>query len=229
TASMSGDVDWPEGHRTMDAPKVHVYALENDAVKAAQISAQWTQLMWNQADKPNWVGEFGVPGNAYYPELSHIFIWAALASGAALTPAKWNDRGAWMQMTPEMYADNGRLAQFVSDIPFAKLNPSALQVISSDPQVRGWGIAGKDGGLFWVQDFAMQGTPSASSHKSETVRQGVQVEIHGLAGGTYTIHPYDTWLGKYLNTFDVNCADGQACSITLPNFSADMAFKMERK
>jgi len=72
---------------------MHVYNFKNgsltaDTVKAADILAQWTSLMWNQADKPNWVGEFGTPGDTYYPELFHNSIWAALGSGAAMTPAE---------------------------------------------------------------------------------------------------------------------------------------------
>jgi hypothetical protein len=50
-----------------------------------------------------------------------------------------------------------------------------------------------------------------------------------LAAGTYTVTPYDTWQGKYLTAFQVTCQDGQACAIKLPNFHADMAFKLERK
>ena len=70
----------------MDAPQVHIYDFNNDAgeidaVAAADVLAYWTSDMWNLAEKPNWVGEFGVQGNDYYPELYHNAIWAALAFG----------------------------------------------------------------------------------------------------------------------------------------------------
>ena len=81
TASRSGDVDWEEGHLNMDAPQVHVYAFNDDAVGAADVIAGWTEIMFNRAEKPNWVGEFGVGGNRVYPELFHNSIWAALAPG----------------------------------------------------------------------------------------------------------------------------------------------------
>ncbi len=234
TASMSGDVDWPAGFRVMDAPQVHVYdfkngALDVDAVHAAQVLAQWTGSMWSQQDKPNWVGEFGVPGNSYYPELFHNSIWAALASGAAMTPAEWNDRGSWMQMSAEMYADNGRLAKFVADLPLAKLDPSPLQIASSDAQVRGWGLAGRVGGLFWVQDFSLEGKSIDAVRSGEARRKGVRIQVSGLAEGTYTIAPYDTWQGIYLQAFEITCTQGQACPIALPDFKADMAFKVIRK
>ncbi len=229
TASMSGDVDWPKGFAAMDAPQVHVYALENDAVKAAKIIANWTGTMWTHEAKPNWIGEFGADGNAYYPELFHNSIWAALASGAALTPAEWNDRRTWMQMSPEMYADTKRLAQFVIELPLAELNPAALQISGSDAQVRAWGVAGKEGGLIWAQDFSLEGKPIEEVRKAETLRKGVQLEVEGMTSGTYSVRPYDTWQGAYLDAFDVVCAEGQTCKITLPDFKADLAFKVERK
>lgn len=229
TASMSGDTDWPAGFQMMDASQVHVYALDQDAVKSAQIIARWTQKMWEAQEKPNWVGEFGFQDNRYYPEMFHNSIWAALGAGAAMTPAEWNDRGGWGKMTPEMYADNNRLAQFVASIPLVSLNPVPLTISSSDAQVRAWGVAGQNGGLFWVQDFAMQGQYIDDVRAANTLRQGVVLGIQGLADGTYAITPYDTWQGTNLASFEVSCTAGQSCQMTLPNFKADMAFKVERK
>jgi hypothetical protein len=233
TASRSGgtgDVTWPEGHKVMDAPQVHIYdELGTDAVGAADVLASWTSVMWNEQEKPNWVGEFGTPGNTYYPELFHNSIWAALATGAAMTPAKWAGGGSWPEMTPEMYADQGRLSRFVSGMPLAEWNPAPVQISSSDPQVRGWGVAGNDGGLFWVQDFSLEGKSIDEVRKNQTVRQGVRVDLLGLAGGTYTLTPYDTWQGTYLDAFWVTCAEGQPCTIPVSDFMADLAFKIERK
>ena len=234
TASKSGDTDWPEGFKVMDAPQVHVYTFKNgdlagDAVKAADILAHWTGLMWAREDKPNWVGEFGMPGDTYYPELFHNSIWAALGSGAAMTPAEWNSGGAWGEMTPAMLADINRLSQFVSGLPLAKLDPAPIQLGFSDRQVRGWGVAGKDGGLLWVQDYSLEGKSIDEVRSSQTVRTGVQVEILGLATGTFTVTPYDTWQGTFLTPISMDCTGGQPCMIALPDFKADMAFKIERK
>ncbi len=233
TASMSGDVDWPEGHAVMDAPQVHVYDFSNgsltvDAVKAGPIIAGWTQTMWGHGNKPNWVGEFGVAGNEYYPELFHNSIWAALGAGAALTPAEWNG-GSWGEMSPEMLADTARLAQFVSDIPLAVWNPSPLEITSKDPQVRAWGVAGKPGGLFWVQDVSLEGKSIADVRSGQTSRRGVVLQLRGLAEGTYTIRPFDTSQGEYLTEFDVTCSEGVPCTVALPEFKGDMVFRVERK
>jgi Domain of unknown function (DUF5060) len=233
TASGSGEVDWPAGHAVMDMPQVHLYDFGKgdniDVVGAANHVAEWTQKMLKNADKPNWVGEFGVEGNQYYPELFHNSIWAALASGASMTPAEWNSGGAWAEMTPEMNADISRLAGFVKDMPLAKWDPSALKITSSDPQVRAWGLAGPAGGLFWVQDFSLEGKPIEDVRTLMTARSGVQMDVQGLAAGTYSIQPYDTWQGIDLDAFDVECAAASACVIALPDFKADMAFKIIRK
>jgi hypothetical protein len=214
----------------MDAPQVHVYAMDHasqkDVVKAAETIAYWTELMWGTG-KPNWIGEFGVQGNQYYPELFHNSIWAALGAGGAMTPAEWNSGGSWMRMTDEMYADQARLAQFVADIPLVAWAPIALEITPSDPAVRGWGVAGEQGGLFWVQDFALEGQSIEAVRANETKRSGVTVDIRGLAAGSFTVTPYDTWQGAYLESFTVECG-AETCAIPLPVFQADMAFKLAR-
>jgi hypothetical protein len=232
SASGSGEFDWPTGHAVMDMPQVHLYEFgddpNTDAVGAAKHVANWTQMMLKNADKPNWVGEFGVTGNAYYPELFHNSNWAALAAGASMTPAEWNSGGAWGRMTPEMNADISRLAQFVKDMPLAKWDPSALQIIASDEQVRAWGFAGNEGGMFWVQDFSLEGRPIDEVRSLMPLRSGVQVELQGVASSLYTITPYDTWQGVDLDSFDVECT-GSSCVVALPDFTSDMAFKIIRK
>ncbi|HKJ37887.1 MAG TPA: DUF5060 domain-containing protein [Anaerolineales bacterium] len=226
TASGSGEVDWPTGHTVMDMPQMHVYDFpNNDVIRSAAIIADWTQRILESADSPNWVGEFGVPDNSAYPEMFHHSIWAALSSGASMTPAEWNSGGSWGRMTPEMYEDLKHLANFVQDIPLAKWNPSALQIAISEDQIRGWGIAGDGGGLFWVQDHSLEGKPIDEVRSSMPQRTGVQIEVTGLAPGVYSILPYDTWQGVYLESFDIECTSA-ACVIELPEFKSDMAFKM---
>ncbi|MCI0395665.1 MAG: hypothetical protein L0332_24995 [Chloroflexi bacterium] len=90
------------------------------------------------------------------------------------------------------------------------------------------GSSGKRGGLFWVQDFSLEGKSIQEVRQEQPLREGVQIEIQGMAGGSYTITPYDTWQGTYLETFEVTCIEGRTCAITLPDFVADMAFKVER-
>ena len=230
TASGSGEWDWPTGHVVMDVPQVHLYEWnQGDVIGAAQHTAEWTSRMWERTERPNWIGEFGVTGNSQYPELFHHAIWAALASGASMTPAEWNSGGSWSRMTPEMNADISRLAMFVNDLPLAQWNPSELKITSSDSEVRAWGVAGNEGGLFWVQDFSLQGKSIDEVRSSMPLRSGVQMETQGLAVGTHIVTPYDTWQGNYLDPFEVDCTAGTTCVISLPDFTSDIAFKIVRK
>ena len=59
-------------------------------------------------------------------------------------------------------------------------------------------------------------------------RIGIQLNVQGLATGSYTIRPYDTWRGDYLEEFEVECAEGEVCNMALPDFTSDMAFKIVR-
>ena len=59
-------------------------------------------------------------------------------------------------------------------------------------------------------------------------RIGIQVNVQGLASGSYIIQAYDTWQGDYLDEFEVECAEGEVCRMTLPDFTSDMAFKIVR-
>jgi hypothetical protein len=207
TASGSGEVDWPTGHSIMDMPQMHIYNFPNgDVTQSAEIIADWTQRMLNSADRPNWIGEFGVPGNSSYPELFHHSIWAALASGASIS----------------------RFANFVGDMPLAQWNPSALQINVSDEQVRAWGFSGDGGGLFWVQDYSLEGKSIDDVRTSMPQRTGVQVELLGVTPGLYLISPYDTWQGLYLDDIEVECAN-DLCVVDLPGFVSDMAFKLIRQ
>jgi hypothetical protein len=228
TASGSGEVDWERGHLAMDVPQVHLYEWDEDAVGAAAHTAEWTSRMWDRAEKPNWIGEFGVTGDVYYPELFHHSIWAALAAGAAMTPAEWNSGGSWGRMTPEMNADMSRFAQFVAELPLAEWNPAKLSINVSNAEVRAWGLAGRDGGLLWVQDFSLEGSPIDEVRTSTPLQTGIQISVQGIAAGSYTIRPYDTWQGVFLDEFDVECADGEACIINLPDFTSDIALKIVR-
>jgi len=128
-----------------------------------------------------------------------------------------------------MKADLARLGQFVSEIPLVQLNPTRLEISSSEPQVRGWGVAGTAGGLFWVQDFSLEGQDIKTIRDNQTLRSGVTVAITGLAEGTYTLSPYNTWQGTFLAPIEITCKAGQTCAVPLPDFKADLAFKIERQ
>lgn len=226
TATMSGWVDWPEGHGVMDMPQVHLYHELRDPIEVGAQVADWTGLMWDREEKPNWIGEYGLEGQQHYPELMHHANWAALASGAALTPTEWNDGGAFGRFDAEMAADMARLAAFVEAVPLVTYDPERVSVSSSEPGLRGWGVAGEGGGVIWVQDFTTEGGTMEEIRANTTVWDGASVAIDGLAEGTWTIRPFDTWAGAWLEPTTVECAG--SCSIQLPDFTSDIAIALER-
>ena len=91
------------------------------------------------------------------------------------------------------------------------------------------GRAGEEGGLIWVQDFSLEGKSMDEVRSGLSLRRRIQLTVQGLAGGSFTIQPCDTWQGVYWDELNIDCGTGQACSIVLPDFTSDMAFKIIRQ
>lgn len=228
TATKSGAQDWPEGHAVMDVPQVHIYHIfgENPIADTVHF-VEWTRLMWNRETKPNWAGEYGNESQVYYPEFMHNANWASLAAGAALTPTEWNDQRAFGTFDEPMQEDMRRFAEFVEEVPLVVYDPETVEIVSSDVEVRGWGLAGESGGMIWVQDFALETADIDEIRTDETVRSDVNVTVDSLASGTWTVTPYDTWVGEWLEPFVIECVGGP-CQISVPPFHSDVALHLER-
>lgn len=224
TATGSGGWDWPAGHAVMDVPQMHVYEeFTQDPIRAAELMAKWTQVMWDREEKPNWIGEYGERGNQYYPAMLHHSTWAAFAAGAAMTPIEWNDgQYDYGRFTDEMKQTMAHHRSFVDRIHLAEMAPGSIDVVASDPEVRGWARGGDRGGFLWVQDFALQGAGLEVQQADTTIRAGVEVELAGWPEGDWTAEPYDTWTGEWLDAVPVSCGAG-ACTLTLPDFHSDLA------
>ncbi len=229
TATMSGAVDWPRGHEAMDVAQVHLYDfLEHPPLQTAERFASWTRLMWDRVEKPNWVGEYGWRGQQWYPELMHHSNWASLAAGSAMTPIEWNDDSAYGQFDEAMKEDMLRFATFVEETPLVIWDPSPVTISFSDPNVRGWGVAGEEGGVIWAQDFALEEAAMEEIRADQTMRSGVIATVDGLATGSWEVYPYDTWAGIWLEPVTIECAAGEACGLPLPDFERDLALRLER-
>ena len=228
TATKSGAEDWPEGHSVMDVPQVHIYHVfgENPIADTLHF-VEWTQLMWDRERKPNWAGEYGNEVQVSYPEFMHNANWASLVAGAALTPTEWNDQRAFGTFDDAMQQDMRRFADFVEQVPLVVYDPERVEIASSDPDVRGWGLAGDRGGVVWVQDFSLDGVGMEEIRADQTVRSDVTVTVDALAAGTWTASPFNTWSGEWLGEIVFECAGGP-CQITLPEFHSDLALHLER-
>lgn len=228
TATMSGAVDWPQGHAVMDVPQVHLYHIfgANPIADGAHF-AEWTRRMWNREEKPNWIGEYGNSIQAFYPEFMHNANWTSLAAGSAMTPTEWNDLNEFGRFDDAMREDMARFAVFTDELPLAAIDPETVDVASSDPDVRGWALAGETGGVVWLQDFALEEATIEEIRADETVRANVVVTLSDLDAGTWEIRPYDTWTGEWLESSVVECPGG-SCEVIVPDFHRDIALLLER-
>jgi hypothetical protein len=216
TASLSGDLFWPTGYAAMDIPQVHLYNAQNNAINMGDSVAEWTTRLWQNQARPNVVGEFGTTNSRIDLPLVHNNIWAALASGAAITPLRWTDRGAWGRTRDTVMEQLGHLGAFVADVPFPSLDlkPAKLHVDGANLVARG--LANSDYALVWVQD-----------HQPGETRAGASLAISGLDDGAYTIQPFDTWQGQALAELTLQATGGEL-TIALPAFSNDIALKIIR-
>ena len=240
TASMAGDQWWPQGYAVTDLPQVHSYAGGDEPIGIGPRIAGWTQKMWKAQNKPNWVGEFGSSDENNYPELFHNALWAALASGAALTPMEWNDGNQWSTMSEEMLRHMKILGQVVSDLPLALLNPQplALSVSGKEGKLMGWGLAltplpelgeqSRVRAFFWIQHVSALGKPIKAVRQNVVSLSGVTVQIKNFPAGRYLVRTFDTWQGKYLPEFEATAAE-DTLTITLPAFERDIAVKIEQR
>jgi hypothetical protein len=243
TSSMAGDKSWPEGHEVMDVPQVHIYRdLLTDKdnprsnakiIESAAIIADYTINMWNSQSKPNWIGEFGVINHPVdqtqnsYPEVFHNALWAGLSSGAAMTPAEWNDFSDWGQVTSNMEATLQVFSRFVDSLSLAKWSPAQLSITHPN-DLKSWGISGKDGGMIWIQDNRLIGQAITDIRAQVSNYSNTSIEVHGLITGNYQVTQYDTRVGAFLPAVTVHCDENSPCIIAISSFNQDIALKLER-
>lgn len=233
TASMSGGQFWPRANEVVDVPQMHVYEqFHVNPIATAKIMADWTVMMWEDQEKPNWIGEYGVRLQRAYPEFMHNSNWATLAAGAATTPIEWNDRQTYGQFDADQRADMQRFVAFVDTIPLVQVDPDQLTVTTSHPEVRGWGLAGPTGGLLWVQDFAGESPElgveeDLDAMRARSPREDVVVDLAGMPAGSFVATPYDTWTGEWLDPIGLTCDGEVPCELALPTFRFDVAVRLD--
>ncbi len=231
SGTKSGGEFWPSANEVADVPQMHVYEqFHANPVAAARIMADWTVAMWDDQDKPNWIGEYGGRAPQTYPEFFHNTIWATVAAGAAIGPIEWNDGFGYGRFSDEMIADHVRLRAFLETVDLIELDPERLTIDSDDPEVRGWGVAGPDGGIAWIQDALGEEHETGEAEDMDAIRarpprSGVTITLDGELAGDIVVHPYDTVSGEWLDPIDVTC--GQTCDVVLPTFLHDLALRID--
>jgi hypothetical protein len=217
TASLAGDKFWPAGYAVTDIPQMHVYAAQKDALKMGDSIADWTSRMWQAQARPNVVGEFGTTNSRVDLPLVHNSIWAGLASGAAITPLRWSDRGSWGRTRDTVMAQLHNLGVFVADIPFPSLDLKPAEVHSDGTGIASRGLAGSGYAIIWAQ-----------SRQPDQIRSDASISISGLQDGDYLVLPFDTWEGSALEEKTAQSSGGQL-TVALPAFRNDIALKLIRK
>lgn len=227
SATGSGHWDWPAGHRIMGVTQNHLYEVfvENPIRDGATVG-EWVRKVFLREEKPTWIGEYGIRGYPFYPEMAHYANWANLGAGGAITPIEWNDGSAYNTFTDEMAEDYARFADFVEAVPLVHLDPTPVDLTFSDEALRGWGVVGTEGGVVWIQDSSLE-TADLDAQRLGRVIEGSAVEIHGLDTGSWLILPYDTWAGEWLPDITIECP-ASPCTVDLPAFTKDIALAFAR-
>ena len=196
---------------------MHVYAAQKDALKMGDSIADWTARMWQDQARPNVVGEFGTTNSRIDPTLVHNGIWAGLASGAAITPLRWSDRGSWGRTRDSVMAQLHHLGTFVADIPFPSLDLKPAQLHADGTGLLARGLSSDSYAIIWAQ-----------SRQPDQTRTDASITISGQRDGGYAVQPFDTWEGNALTEITAQASGGQL-TILLPAFRNDIAVKLVRK
>ncbi|MFC1806202.1 DUF5060 domain-containing protein, partial [Planctomycetota bacterium] len=216
--------DWNDwGGADFDQRSVDSYTSQNNNVAVAKTLADENLAMWNTG-KPGFHAEWGgdTLGTATQPTHLHNGIWAAAASGAALSPLLWCDEGSFPRLTDPVVGDAMAaqlqiLAQFMNALPClgdAYLAPDTVTVASP---CRGWTLRKADRGFAWIQN--QSGTMGGQS-----------VTIDGLVNGDYTVKWYDVWTSGTvaIATAPASVTTGALTAIAPTLAQADIACTFER-
>lgn len=82
--------------------------------------------------------------------------------------------------------------------------------------------------MSWIQDYTMEGKMIEEVRTYTDKRSGVTVAIAGLKEGVHILTPFETWKGVFLVPLEVACGGSGSCAAALPDFRADMAFRLTR-
>lgn len=214
--------DWNDwGGAVFDQRAVDSYASQNNSVAVAQTLATETMAMWGTG-KPAFHAEWGAPSRALQPAHLHNGIWAATASGAALTPLVWCDGYDFPTLTDPDVGDAMRaqlqiLAQFLAARDYLGDPGLAPDSIGIDSPCRGWTLKKADRGFAWIQNTT--GTINAQ-----------QITISGLVNGEYTVKWFDVWTsGTTVIQTDIVTVDTGALIVSAPTLGqADIACTFDR-
>jgi hypothetical protein len=239
TASLADFGDWSKFYRSdaIDFISIHPYPVSGK-LDSAIITE--TRSMMEKYNKPVLIGESGLsfetpdtkPATLTTADRADIgikhAIWAAVVSGAM------NGRSLWWEDGVAIYFPNLNLpfiikyaeaelpaANFVKDIDFTNFQPLYS---TTDPGLMGAAIGNEKLVLGWYRDAASE--PPDWKETPNLSNQKITLTLPAVAS-TWTVDFYDTKTGKDITSSAIVNQKGKKVTITLPDFSGDIAFKMQ--
>jgi len=232
TASIADTGTWPNFYRAADLDFINIHPYPPSAqLDRAILSGVRKSLAAYQ--RPVLIGESGLSAEspAKYPPNAEVgvrhAIWAGVVSGAM------NGRGLYWEDSFAIYfAADGMpwltkykkmelpAALFASGVDFSGFKP--LVAISS-PGVWGGAIGNEKTILGWYRDAGSE--PPDWPLKDSISGETVLLEVPG-AIADWQIDFYDTKSGTDVIGSDTFSVQGGKVTITLPDFTDDIAFKM---
>ncbi|MBA2482281.1 MAG: DUF5060 domain-containing protein [Planctomycetes bacterium] len=151
-------------------------------------------------------GEIASGSAASQPTHLHNGIWAALASGSAVSPMLWTDGGSYPMLDPAtttgtaMLTHYRHLSAFAGALSYAG-SPDLVKALPTynHGSIKGWGMrlgGSNDRGFVWTQ--AAQNLNHTSYRKPVPT-----VTVGYLASGTYAVTWVNTWTGATIQTSSV--------------------------
>lgn len=223
-------------HPELDIADLHWYLrpswgeLSHDAAGAVLDRA--TLLRRHAADRPAVLGEFGLADDRWGlspwmrrdPEGIHFHnaLWASAFSGLSGTASFW-----WWETIDQLdyYHHFRPLTEFLRGLPWA--SPHLMQAQSATSQgsrallwqnhtaVYGW-IANPQATWWKRVEDRIDPTPIDSDH----------LDVSGLVPGSYQLLWLDTWQGTPIATTAVEVRSDRPCTLDLPGYTTDVAFRL---
>ncbi len=228
-------------HPALDFATTHIYhkgTIDHpaDTVMPAKTMAQWVRYACNRvpADRPFTDSEHGpihlfndherwLPED-FDNEYERHLMWAHLASGGAGSGMRWPARHPHV-LTPGMRQALGSMAKFSALIDWRSFRPQDVAPLASidQPTVLLFGSADAQQALIWLLRATPADHPPGSLLPPQPRGDTLQLELHGLQPGSYSISAWDTLRGHCAATLHAHVDASRRLSASIPAFGNDLA------
>jgi hypothetical protein len=220
----SGAKEWVP----LDYIQFHKYNLDNWAYYINKTFLR----MYDSADKPMLMSEFGLQGDFTDPDGIHFHngLWSALFSGEAGGAMLWW-WDTYLEPMDLFYHYKGISAFFTDEAPaIENMKPVKLERYDA---VEVFTLKSKDRVLYWLKDryyslkgFVDKGFAVGLDNITYDPLTGISFPAQDIPEGVYRIEQWDTITGEIVSTLKVTISSSS--SIEVAPFSRDTAIKLIR-